>query len=99
MTTKELPKGTFSAAAVARELGIDPRFARARLRKLADKLPPVVKDNKAHVHNEAWVFENKYRDRVIKAMKPQGATKDSKVKAEADKAAKDLAKDTNDADE
>lgn len=96
MPTKELPKGTFSAAALAREVGIDPRFARARLRKLADKLPPVVKDNKSHVHNEAWVFENKYRDRVLKAMKPQGTTKNSKVNAEADKAAKELAKETED---
>jgi hypothetical protein len=88
MPTKELPKGVFSAAALAREVSIDPRFARARLRK-ATGLPPCVKG--PHVHNEAWVFENKHRGVVLKAIKPQGPTKASKVADEDKKAAEELA--------
>lgn len=91
MPVKELPKGTFSAAALAREVNVDPRFARARLRKAVDKLPPCVKG--PHVHNEAWVFENKHRDRVLKAIKPQNPekTKSGKIAKEAEKAAKEIA--------
>lgn len=88
MATKELPANCFRAAQLARENGIDPRFARARLRKAVKDLPPCVKG--PHVHNESWIFENKFKQKVLKAMKPQGVTKQGKIDAEDEKAAKEL---------
>jgi hypothetical protein len=90
MAVKELPKNCFRAADLAREISIDPRYARARLRK-AQSLPPCVKG--PHVHNESWVFEDKHRAQVLKTIKPQQPekTKTGKITAESKKAAEDLA--------
>lgn len=94
MPTKQIPENCFRVADLAREVGIDPRFARARLRKaIADdkNVPPCEKG--PHVFNEAWVFLNKYKARVTKLIKPVAPTKKSKVDDEDEEAAKDLASD------
>jgi hypothetical protein len=92
MSTKQIPDNCFRVADLAREVGVDPRFARARLRKaIADgeRVPDCEKG--PHVFNAAWVFLNKHKVRVTKLIQAQGVTKKAKVEAEDEEAAKDLA--------
>jgi hypothetical protein len=91
MPTKQIPENCFRVADLAREVGIDPRFARARLRKLhaEGKIPDCEKG--PHVFNESWIFLNKHKVRITKAIKPQGPTKKSKVDDEDEKAAEEIA--------
>lgn len=58
---REVPKGQFTVADLARELGIDPKVARAKCRRHADELPPTVAKHR---------FENKHRAKVKKLLQP-----------------------------
>lgn len=93
MPTKQIPEGCFSVANLAKDLRIDPRLARGRLRKaMKDEdthVPPCEKG--PHNHNESWIFLNKHKKAIIKLITPEGPSKKSKVEEEATEAAEDLA--------
>ena len=92
MPTKQIPDNCFRVADLARDIGIGPRFARARLRKaIADGVKGPDCEKGPHVFNESWVFNNKYRQRVTKLIQAQGTTKKAKLEAEDEKAAEDIA--------